>query len=137
MCEEAERIFTGTGVQLTEDGPGLEHKNGQRHLGAAAVGTSAFINEYVSDKVFKWSADIQGLALPSRRPSRMLRTRRTYSAHATARRLYRGACQSEPNCSSHFATSCAPPLCPRCWAEQLATCTGSSLFCLRGRAASR
>ena len=48
-------------MQLTEDGPGLEHKNGQRHLGAA-VGTSAFINEYVSDKVSKWSADIQGLA---------------------------------------------------------------------------
>ena len=58
---EAERLFTGTCVQLTEDGSGLEHKNGQCHLGAA-VGTSAFIVKYVSDKVSgsKWSADIGG-----------------------------------------------------------------------------
>ena len=33
---DAERIFSGTGIQYTDDGQDLKHKAGQRHLGAAA-----------------------------------------------------------------------------------------------------
>jgi hypothetical protein len=61
MRAKAERIFAGTGIQLTDEGPGLEHKNGQRQLGAA-IGTKAFIEQYVAKKVTKWSQNIAALA---------------------------------------------------------------------------
>ena len=61
MRAEAERIFAGTGVQLTDEGPDLEHKNGQRQLGAA-IGTKAFIEQYIRKKVNKWTTNIETLA---------------------------------------------------------------------------
>jgi hypothetical protein len=85
---EAERIFAGTGVQLTDEGPDLEHKNGQRQLGAA-IGTKAFIEKYIRKKVNKWTTDIETLAhvaLTQRaaRCLRRLRQRRTPSPNVSA-----------------------------------------------------
>lgn len=58
---EAERIFEGTGVQLTEAGPDLLHKAGQRHLGAA-VGSAEFTEAYLRKKVATWTAEVDRLA---------------------------------------------------------------------------
>ena len=58
---EAVRVFDGTGVQLTLDGPDLAHKAGCRHLGAA-VGSSEFVAAYLNDKVAAWVAQVDRLA---------------------------------------------------------------------------
>ncbi len=58
---EAECIFAGTGVRLTEDGPDLMHKAGQRHLGAA-VGSAEFVAAYLTEKVATWAAQVDRLA---------------------------------------------------------------------------
>ena len=57
---DAERAFSGTGVQLTDDAPNLEHKAGQRHLGAA-VGSTEYVASYLEEKVACWSKQVNQL----------------------------------------------------------------------------
>ena len=57
----AERVFSGTGVQLTDDAPNLEYKAGQRHLGAA-VGSAEYVAAYLDEKVAHWSKQVIQLA---------------------------------------------------------------------------
>ena len=57
---KAERVFAGTGIQLTADEPRLQHKAGHRHLGAA-VGSKEFIATYLN-KVATWVAQVERLA---------------------------------------------------------------------------
>lgn len=49
----AEGIFRGTGVKITT--------SGERHLGAV-IGSHEFRREYVSDKIRKWTKDVEQLA---------------------------------------------------------------------------
>jgi len=58
---DAERVFSGTGVQLTDDAPNLNHKAGQRHLGAA-VGSAEYVAAYLDEKVARWSKQVNQLA---------------------------------------------------------------------------
>ena len=51
--EAAERLFAGTGVNVTAEG--------KRHLGAA-VGTRSFVESYVMKKVEKWKSEIEKLS---------------------------------------------------------------------------
>ena len=57
----AERVFSGTGVQLTDDAPNLEYKAGQCHLGAA-VGSAEYVAAYLDEKVAHWSKQVIQLA---------------------------------------------------------------------------
>ena len=50
--EAAERLFTGTGVNVTAEG--------KQHLGAT-VGTRSFTKSYVMKKVEKWKSEIEKL----------------------------------------------------------------------------
>ena len=52
-CEEASRIFAGSGVNITSDG--------RPYLGAA-IGSQEFIEGYVRSKVQAWSADLSHLS---------------------------------------------------------------------------
>ena len=54
---DAERIFSGTGIQYTDDGQDLKHKAGKRHLGAA-VGSAEFVAAYLDQKVASWSEQV-------------------------------------------------------------------------------
>ena len=58
---DAEQAFSGTGVQLTGDGPDLNHKAGQRHL-SAAVGSPEFVEVYLKEKVASWTRQVKELA---------------------------------------------------------------------------
>ena len=58
---DAEYVFSGTGVQLTDDAPNLEHNAGQRHLGAA-VGSAEYVAAYLDEKVARWSEQVHQLA---------------------------------------------------------------------------
>ena len=51
--EAAERLFAGTGINVTAEG--------KRHLGAA-MGTRSFVESYVSKKVEKWKCEIEKLS---------------------------------------------------------------------------
>ena len=53
MFSQAKKIFNGSGIKLTVEG--------ERHLGAA-IGSSSFRESYVTDKVFKWTKDVEELA---------------------------------------------------------------------------
>ena len=57
LLDKAKKIFENTEVQISSQG--------QRHLGAA-IGTSAFANEYVALKVEKWSTQITSLSTLAR-----------------------------------------------------------------------
>ena len=57
----AERVFSGTGVQLTDDAPNLEYKAGRRHLGAA-VGSAEYVAAYLDEKVAHWSKQLADVA---------------------------------------------------------------------------
>ena len=50
--QEAQRLFSNTGIKLTTDG--------QRHLGAA-IGTSNFCAQYATEKVTKWRNELHRL----------------------------------------------------------------------------
>ena len=50
--EEAQRLFQGTGVQITKDG--------QRYLGAA-IGSETFKEEFIKSKVQTWVAELKSL----------------------------------------------------------------------------
>ena len=58
---DAEYVFSGTGVELTDDAPNLEHNAGQRHLGAA-VGSAEYVAAYLDEKVARWSEQVHQLA---------------------------------------------------------------------------
>ena len=58
---DAKHIFSGTGVQFTDDGPDLKHKAGQRHLGAA-VGSAEFVAAYLDEKAASWADQVARLA---------------------------------------------------------------------------
>ena len=53
LLEEAQNLFTGTGIQIS--------CQGERHLGAA-IGSDDFKNQYVTAKVNKWIDDVKDLA---------------------------------------------------------------------------
>ena len=53
MPEEASTIFQGTGVSITMEG--------KRHLGAA-LGTHAFVESYVQQKVAGWVREVECLS---------------------------------------------------------------------------
>ena len=57
----AEHIFSGTGIQFTDDGQDLKHKAGQRHLGAA-VGSAEYVAAYLDQKDAFWSEQVTQLA---------------------------------------------------------------------------
>ena len=59
--EEATRLFGGTGIKITDDALSMEDaKGGQRYLGAA-LGSTSFIEEYVSSKVKMWITEVEEL----------------------------------------------------------------------------
>ena len=51
---EAERLFSGTNVSITSEGP--------RYLGAA-VGTPQFVEAYARSKINGWRAKVEKLAV--------------------------------------------------------------------------
>ena len=53
LLQEAQDLFSGTGVQISY--------HGQRHLGAA-IGSEGFKHQYVSSKISKWIDDVKDLA---------------------------------------------------------------------------
>ena len=55
--DEAQHIFSDTGVQFTNDDPDLKYKAGQRHLGAA-VGSDEFVAAYLEEKVASWTEQV-------------------------------------------------------------------------------
>lgn len=57
---DAEHIFSGTVVQITDNGPDLKHKAGKRHLGAA-VGSAEFVAAYLEEKVASWMKQVSQL----------------------------------------------------------------------------
>jgi hypothetical protein len=54
---EAEVVFSGTGINITSEGPA----GGQRYLGAA-LGTPTFIEDYVTNKVKNWVDELEKLS---------------------------------------------------------------------------
>ena len=48
LISDAERLFAGSDIKITVDG--------ERHLGAV-VGTTAYKEQYVKDRILKWIAD--------------------------------------------------------------------------------
>ena len=56
---EAERIFNGTGVQLTADGQDLANKAGQRHLGLPLAQMSLLLPTWIA----RWPSGLVKLIL--------------------------------------------------------------------------
>jgi len=76
--ESAEEMFTDTDVHITT--------HGKRHLGAA-LGSKTFTEEYVNDKVQRWTKDIMNLAqVASSQPHAA--TQHIYMAYPAAGHTY-------------------------------------------------
>ena len=56
LLDEAKKLFETTNVQITT--------HGHRHLGAA-IGTSSFEEEYIANKIKKWTTEISSLSKPA------------------------------------------------------------------------
>ena len=90
MREKAERIRHRS-LQLTEDGSARWSTTyGERGSEPPSARRSAFINDSLERQGLQVVGQHPGPECHRKDPSHMLRTRRTYSAQATARRLYTG-----------------------------------------------
>ncbi len=125
---DAERTFSGAGVQFTDDGPDLKHKAGQRHLGAA-VGSAEFAAAYLDEKVASWTKQVVWRGVRVRTYARDRAIFQSYFEHSGGRSL---GCRRKwllgrkiwayiPRCSC-FQSSCsiqpqhpAPVMLPQAW----------------------
>ena len=84
--EEAKRIFEGTGISVTTEG--------KKHLGAA-LGSSSFVEDFVSHKVDKWIEEVEKLAAVA---GSQLQAAYVAYVHGTKNK-WNYFCRTTPNCS--------------------------------------